>query len=421
MMKKRHSFAIALTSISGRISLVAVIFLLIGSIVVVLNYMHQMPTQAGPAPVGNPTLISLPPTPTPTPEQAGTTFYTTPGNFKGLSDIAWSPDSKRVATSDYQTVRIWDALDGQHQVVVQMPIEGDWASGGIDWSPNSQQLAIATSHTIAIVDGQSGKLIRSHTGHQTAMVPSTHSSTSYLTSQFPDGSGAGYSAIAWSPDGTLLATALSYGPTGDVQVLNPKTDTIVFTIQDGDSYNVGSLSWSSDGKYIAAIEWDSRPNIAESQTNGRIVVWQVSTHQIVFQHEDYLNSGFPVVWQPQSHLLAFSSIVVNNGPATDEIEIWDVIEGKQVKQYDIGTDSGPAWSPDGKYLAYGGYDKRDQVDEIIIINATTDKQVYVYKGQHALVGLIAWSPNGRYIASSEEKTDENMVVKVWSVGSLASD
>ncbi|HEY4387717.1 MAG TPA: hypothetical protein VGN34_24965, partial [Ktedonobacteraceae bacterium] len=274
-MKTRQSFASALTSVGGRVSLVAVMLILIGSIVIVLNYAHQT-TLAGQAQVTAPTPTAIPIAPTPTPVPPGETLYTTPANTVGFNGLSWSPDSKRVASSTIQGVQIWDAINGQHKVSIQIATPSEWAYG-LDWSPNSQQLAIATNQELLIVDGQSGQVLQTHAANATASIHPVSSGTSYLASQFPDSGGQGYRATAWSPDGRLLASALSFISSGEVQVWNPKTNTIDFTIQAGSSYNIGALSWSSDGQYIAASEWNTQQGAGNpKQPNNTIVVWRVS-------------------------------------------------------------------------------------------------------------------------------------------------
>ena len=68
-----------------------------------------------------------------------------------------------------------------------------------------------------------------------------------------------------------------------------------------------------------------------------------------------------------------------------------------------------AWSPDGKHIASGG-------DVIEIWNAATGKVLLTYrehKGQSTAINALAWSPNGQSIASA----GSDQVVRVWNVTS----
>jgi WD40 repeat protein len=176
------------------------------------------------------------------------------------------------------------------------------------------------------------------------------------------------------------------------------------------------LAWSSDGQFIAANTWNTQAG-GPTQPTKKIVVWNVATRQIVFQHKIFLpRSDTPVTWQPHSHNLAFVGASSSSFYVT--LEIWDAMTGKLVKQYPrlVAEVAGAlAWSPDGKYLTYASYDGKNAVNVVIIVDATSGKQIYVYKGHHLLISTIAWSPNGQYIASAEGNIlGRPMVAEVWT-------
>lgn len=69
--------------------------------------------------------------------------------------------------------------------------------------------------------------------------------------------------------------------------------------------------------------------------------------------------------------------------------------------------NGVAWSPDGRRIASGGGDNTVQVWD-----ATNGENVYTYRGHSSSVYKIAWSPDGRRIASGS--ADQTM--QVWGAG-----
>lgn len=67
-----------------------------------------------------------------------------------------------------------------------------------------------------------------------------------------------------------------------------------------------------------------------------------------------------------------------------------------------------AWSPDGKQIASASDDKTVQV-----WNATTGNNFFTYHGHSSKVHAIAWSPDGQYIASASNDNNDK-TVQVWN-------
>src|SRR6266568_4466559 len=70
--------------------------------------------------------------------------------------------------------------------------------------------------------------------------------------------------------------------------------------------------------------------------------------------------------------------------------------------------SAVAWSPDGKRIASGSGDHT-----VKVWDATDGSHVYIYRGHSADVSTLAWSPDGKYIVSA----GLDNIVQVWEADS----
>jgi eukaryotic-like serine/threonine-protein kinase len=321
-----------------------------------------------------PTSISTPTTvPTPTP------LVTTILTYKGHSDyvlaVAWSPDSKYIASAggdQFQhmsdtTVQIWDAATGAlsykyfgHTAVVR----------SVAWSPNKEAQTIASSDDdgrVKVWSPHSGD-IYTYTGHDHNRVQ----------------------ALAWSPDGKSIASA-SFDKT--VQIWDAATGGQNFTqIFTGHSKEVYAVAWSPDGKHIASAGGDQKVQIWDASNVNNVL------H--VFQHTSLVGA---VAWSPDSRY-----VVSGDYNSDDAVRVWDITTGENKLTFpgkpgeQVYT---VAWSPNGKYIISGGQDQTVQVWDI-----SKESHIYTYSGHTGQVQSVVWSPDGTLIASGGfDKT-----IQIWT-------
>jgi serine/threonine protein kinase len=110
-----------------------------------------------------------------------------------------------------------------------------------------------------------------------------------------------------------------------------------------------------------------------------------------------------VAWAPGGN-----RIIAGGGPGT--VSVMDSA-GNLINIYDGHTApiSSLAWSPDGKQVASASYDTTVQ-----IWNPDTDKNIATYRENIGSVQSLAWSPRGKYIASADYAHNVN----VWDATSL---
>jgi WD40 repeat protein len=115
----------------------------------------------------------------------------------------------------------------------------------------------------------------------------------------------------------------------------------------------------------------------------------------VYTYRGHSSGISKVVWLPDGKYIVSQDFGHN-------INVWEAMTGKLVRSFSTGSDSsgGFALSPDGKYIAAGFADHTIKVLDIM-----TGSTLLTHMGD---VDTIGWSPDGKYIASSD-----NLTMQVW--------
>jgi WD40 repeat protein len=264
-----------------------------------------------------------------------------------------------------------------------------------------------------------------------------------------------YSALAFSPQEDVVALTVDERREGGIEVRDAGTGQIVRTY--GTSYptaeRTGSAYWEN-GQSMQAEEVEhylGRPvSLAFSPDGSLLAAGYAYTNQQAdigwFAPTDlgeiqvWSRDGAPcdlialhcpaksLAWSPERDLLAYGS----SGSAYDEhahlttislLRVIDLSHKRSTFYHEgKGADRAPAWSPDGRFLAYiGGMRTQgaDDGEESSIILCDTHRRshrqgspepcISVYRGHTAAVTEVAWASDGSRIASA----GYDRTVQVW--------
>ncbi|MGI9061696.1 MAG: WD40 repeat domain-containing serine/threonine protein kinase [Ktedonobacteraceae bacterium] len=191
-------------------------------------------------------------------------------------------------------------------------------------------------------------------------------------------------AVAWSPDGTRLASA---SDDKTVQIWDAGSGRLLRTYI-GHTDHVFEVAWSPDGTRLASGSDDDT-----------VQIWDANSGRLLHTYTGHAEAVVAVAWSPDGKRLA-------SGSDDKTVQIWDATNGQLLRTYTGHTEAvtGVMWSPDGTRLASGSEDKTVQV-----WNTTNERLRFEYTRHSDAVIGVAWSPNGKRLASgSDDKT-----VQIW--------
>ncbi|CAK7202267.1 DNA polymerase alpha accessory factor Mcl1 [Sporothrix eucalyptigena] len=209
-----------------------------------------------------------------------------------VRDVALSPDGRWCAVaSDELTVRLVRVDDN---TVVRHLRAHNRPAKHVSFDPKGRTVAVACTDGIIYVyslietedDEEDGGSGAANTTSDPALIRKIDGVIGSLESE-ADAS----AKIAWHPDGRAFAVPT---PTRDIQVVSKHDWANQRTFSNGHEGEITALSWSPNGALLASAGKD-----------GKIVLWETKTQSVVGRY-DY-NGVQDIAWHPTNNLVAFTN------------------------------------------------------------------------------------------------------------------
>ncbi|MFO0889432.1 MAG: protein kinase [Isosphaeraceae bacterium] len=201
-------------------------------------------------------------------------------------------------------------------------------------------------------------------------------------------------SLAFSPDGARLAIG---GLSPQVEVRDAAAGNVLWSHTPRGRRSSMALAFSPDGTMLAVGHGEYSQVMANP-----VVFYRADTGEELFTLDGPLGGNNDLAFHPDGKRLAVAG--------KDAVEIWDVTTRRRLKRLPGHTKwvYAVAYSPDGKILATGGWDRSVKLRDA----ETGDERLSLF-GHEGFVMDLAFSPDGREIAS----VSEDRSVRLWEVAS----
>lgn len=317
----------------------------------------------------------------------------------GVRELDYSPDGERiVSVGKDRLLKIWDARTGQ---LLDSTRATNVESTNVAYSPDGEYIATADHDlTAKIWDSRTLVQLTSLEGHISGLLTLAFSpesdrlvtsTMSWWESLFVWDIATGQKigelegndlqvveGISFSPDGKWIAAA---DTDGKVRLWDAITFAEVHRFGSGETIMFG-LAFSPDGSRLAA---SSSTNLGQA---GKVTIWDLSSREELLSFYAHANLILDIEFSPDSTRLATTSL---DGKA----KIWDASTGRELLQLSGHSDDvlSVAFDPSGERLATASKDGTIRLWNVSL------SQEWLSFPTHGGAGRIAFSPDGSQLAA----------------------
>ncbi|GHO65610.1 hypothetical protein KSC_045020 [Ktedonobacter sp. SOSP1-52] len=227
----------------------------------------------------------------------------------------------------------------------------------------------------------------------------------FFSSQVSLSGGFNFGKAIWSPDNRYIAASYHAEDSRNELFVWKAADGTLLKTLDSFPDNITDISWSPDGGSLATLAY---PYSKDGVTTTAII-WDTNTWEKLREYP----AISALSWSPDGKQMAIADADPSTGLGK-AIHIVDAHSGQTIKQL-ISEKNIFAinWSPDGSRIEV---ELQSTHFTIQLLNASNGAVLYTFTG-HGYDG--AWSPDGRYIASTQsfevdpKKHTNGVHILVW--------
>lgn len=331
------------------------------------------------------------------------TFFTnTP---EGIT-VSFSPEGDIFATAHGNTLELWDTLTGQKTHTLS---GDDYEFNTIQFSPDGSTLATRYSNGgIHLWDAHTWKLMDFNQLQRQDSVSTVLNSPDGLKLIYGHGNGTvtiwnaitgqqlntlsvsnyGVRSLAMNADGTVLASGHLYGT---IQIWDLHTGQLMKTLNNETSDNHDIRHHDRHGETITYLSFNSEANTLVSQSETDVIrIWDLAIGQRKKEFSGFHKGRIlDSIFSPDGKFIAF-------GGGTGDIRIWNIFTGEFTDSFseNIGYVSSIVYSPNGKTLACGSWGGR-----IILLNSQSGRKMDLFKNPIDKIKSLTYSFDGSTLAA----------------------